>query len=53
MKILIGKKSKDKYNGWCLPPNTWTTIQQMWIEDGQIKIWNKEPYRFKYIIHGK
>ena len=41
-KILLGKKSEDKYEGWGLPPNTWTTIQKMWIENGEIKVWNKK-----------
>ena len=33
-KILIGKKGEDKYKGWILPPNTWTTIPKMWIDNG-------------------
>jgi hypothetical protein len=41
-KILLGKKGEDKYKGWILPPDTWTTIQKMWIESGEIKIWNKK-----------
>ena len=41
-KILIGKKGEDKYKGWILPPNTWTTIQKMWIDNGDIKVWNRK-----------
>jgi hypothetical protein len=41
-KILIGKKEEDKYKGWILPPNNWTTIQKMWIENGEIKVYNKK-----------
>ena len=41
-KILLGKKGEDKYKGWMLPPDTWTTLQKMWIENGEIKVWNKK-----------
>lgn len=41
-KILLGKKSEDKYKGWLLPPNTWTTVQKMYIENGEIKVLNKK-----------
>jgi hypothetical protein len=41
-KILLGKKSEDKYEGWILPPNTWTKIQKMWIENGEIKVLDKK-----------
>jgi hypothetical protein len=40
-KIIIGKKGEDMYKGWIFPPNTWTTIQEMWIENGKIKVRNK------------
>ena len=29
------------YKGWIFPPNTWTTIQEMRIENGKIKVRNK------------
>jgi hypothetical protein len=41
-KILLGKKGEDKYKGWILPTDTWTTIQKVCIENGEIKIWNKK-----------
>ena len=41
-KILLGKKGEDKYKGWVLQPNTWTTIQKMWFKNGEIKVWNKK-----------
>lgn len=41
-KIFLGKKGVDEYNGWVLPPSTWTTIQKIWTENGAIKVWNKK-----------
>jgi hypothetical protein len=41
-KIVLGKKSEDKYKGWILPPDTWTTIQKVLIENGEIKVLNKK-----------
>lgn len=47
-KILLGKKGEDKYKSWILPPNTWTTIQEMWIENGVIKVWEKDDKKLFY-----
>ena len=42
-KILIGVKSKKRYE----PLFHWETIEKWWVENGEIKIWKREPFRYK------
>ncbi len=40
-KILIGYKGEDKYKNYTIHPSTWTTIQKIHVEHGEIKVWNR------------
>jgi hypothetical protein len=42
-KILIGVKGEKQHE----PLFNWETIEKWWIENGEIKIWKREPFRYK------
>jgi len=41
-KILIGIKGKKDYESIF----HWETIERWWVENGEIKIWKREPFRY-------
>jgi hypothetical protein len=42
-KILISIKGAKQYE----PLFHWETIEKWWVENGEIKIWKREPFRYK------
>ncbi len=39
--VMIGRKGEDEYKDWLMPPSSWTIVQEMWMEDGIIKVRSK------------
>jgi len=42
-KILIGIKGEKQYN----PLFHWEIIEKLWVENYEIKIWKREPFKYK------
>jgi len=46
--MILGKKRKDVYGGWVLPPNTWKTVQEFYFNNLHHTIRVKRVYQLPH-----